>query len=351
MLYNIDLKIVSFFLILSLFLCGYSCEKSTESSEEEKYDYLTPPEGFPPIPFPENNPYSYEKVQLGRKLFYEKLLSKNRDLPSCSHCMKQRNAFCDDTPISRAHNDEAEYRNTMSLNNVAYRKNLFWDGRGKRIEGPAYRSLWLPMILGADTSEIINRLVKHPEYPEMFRQAFGEDAKPNATLVSKAIATFVRTLVSGNSRYDRYVRGEKNLLTEAELRGMELFFNQKRTNCSNCHSDFMFTDGKYHNTGVHTHYFDRGRFYVSGKNEDRGKFITPTLRNIAETAPYMHNGDMASLEVVLEHYNRGGRPFINKDSLMRPLNLRKHEIADLIAFLKTLTDEEFINNPKYMNPN
>jgi cytochrome c peroxidase len=340
---------ISFLLVVFIIVFIYSCAKFGNGNYSSNIDYTLVPEGFPPIPFPEDNPYSPEKVELGRRLFYEKLLSKDSTISSCSHCMEHPRAFSDDIPMSRGFQNEPEFRNAMSLVNVAYRKSLFWDGRGKRIEEPAYRSLWLPMILGADTNEIQVRLENHPPYPKLFEEAFGSDAKPTARLISKAIATFVRTFISGNSPYDQYIRGNKEALNESEIRGMNLFFSE-RTRCAVCHTPPFFIDGKLHNTGMNTHYFDRGLFFLTGKNEDRGLFITPTLRNIEVTAPYMHDGTLNTLIDVIDHYNHGGKKFINKDTLMRPLNLNYREKADLIAFLKALTDEEFLNDPRFSKP-
>jgi cytochrome c peroxidase len=253
--------------------------------------------------------------------------------------MKQEYSFSDKTRISHGVDCEPETRNTMVLVNVAYRKNLFWDGRGSAIESPAYRSLWLPQILGADTNEIVKRLIAHPKYPMMFKKAFGNDAKPSAYLISKAIATFVRVLISGNSSFDRYIRGDLNALSDAQKRGVNLFFSD-RTNCSKCHSGIFFTDNNFHATGASSHYFDWG------------KFITPQLRNVEVTAPYMHEGILPTLESVIDHYNAGGRfnSLFNKDTLIKPLGLSQQEKSDIIEFLKSLTDREFLNNPAFANP-
>lgn len=311
---------------------------------------LNVPNHFPPAPFPEDNPYSIEKAELGRQLFYEKLLSKDTTM-NCSHCMKHEYAFSDGgVKISKGHNREPEMRNTMSLANVVYRNNIFWDGRGKRIEGPAYRSIFLKKIFSADTNEVNLRLKNHPKYPVLFEKAFGKGTEPTSFLAGQAIATYVRTFISGNSAYDRYILGDKSALTIEQIHGMDLFFSDK-TNCSKCHSGIFFTDMKFHNTGTTTHYIDRGRFYVTGEFTDRGKFITTTLRNIEVTHPYLHNGEFATLEEVIENYNRGGLPFINKDTLMKPLGLTQTEKQALVAFLKSLTDHEFLNNPWFSDPN
>ncbi len=339
----------SFLLVLILLMIFIISCSETNSPHKTEEPFLVIPEHFPELPIPADNPITREKVELGRMLFYEKLLSNDKTIPSCSHCMKQEHAFSDNTPVSLGNKNLPESRNTMSLANVAYREKLFWDGRGKAIEAPAYRSMFLPRILGADTNEIVKRLESHPTYPLLFKKAFGTNAKPSAYLISKAIACFVRTLISGNSRYDKYLRGDSNALNISEKRGMQLFFSE-RTNCSKCHSGLFFTDLDFHNTGITTHYFDRGRYLITGENKDRGKFITPTLRNIEVTAPYMHDGSFPTLEKVIEHYNQGGKPFINKDTLIKPLGLTSEEIKDLIAFLKSLTDWEFIHNKKFSNP-
>jgi len=311
--------LIIFSIVLVSFFSFCGCDSSSDSTPEtENRDYDKVPPHFPPIPFPESNPYSPEKVELGRMLFYEKLLSKDSTIASCSHCMKQDHAFGDCTPVSYGLNQEPETRNTMSLQNAAYRTAYFWDGRGAAIESPAYRSLYLPVILGSDTNEIKQRLMNTPPYPEMFRKAFGDDAEPDAYLIAKAIATFVRTLVSGNSRYDKYLLGDKTALNQSELNGMELFFNTSKTNCSICHSGLFFTDLKFHNTGTTSHYFDRGRYYITKDDKDRGKFITPTLRNVEVTAPYTHDGEYNTLLELLNNYNIGGRAWENKATLMKP---------------------------------
>ncbi len=342
----IKITIVYFVLFIALSSCS---ETGTENSTKISDKLFEVPLGFPNVNFPDDNPYNPVKAELGRRLFYERRLSKDNLLPSCSHCMKQSNAFADCSPVSLGYGGDPETRNTMSLANVAYRKSLFWDGRGKRIEQPAYRSLFLPYILNGDTNEIEQKLKADPIYPELFRKAFGENAEPKAYLIAKAIATFVRTLISGNSAYDKYIRGNKTAMTQSQIRGMKLFFSEK-TNCSKCHIGFLFTDEKFHNTAVVTHYFDRGRYYITNNFQDLGKFITPTLRNVEVNPPYMHNGELNTLEEVIEHYNRGGRLFINKDTLIRALNLTYQEKVDLINFLKALTDWEFINNPKFGKP-
>ena len=262
--------------------------------------------------------------------------------------MYQSAAFSNTLAYARGSNNMSQMRSNMTLANVVYRSSIFWDGRSKSIEGVAYRSLWLRDIFDADTNELVRRLADSKLYPAMFKAAFADGAI-TATNISLAIATFVRTIISGNSRYDKYITGDKSALTTEEKRGMALFFSE-RCRCSVCHSGIMFTDGKAHNTGVTSHYFDRGRFFVTHDFKDRNAFITPTLRNVEKTAPYMTDGWLATLEDVIDHYNRGGKPFTLKDTLMRPLNLNVQEKSDLISFLKSLTDEDFLHDPRFSDP-
>ncbi len=332
-----------------IFAFTQSCEESSINEKPKDTSYLQVPEDFPPPPFPDDNPYSDAKFELGRMLFYEPLLTHNNEMKSCSHCLKQEFAFCDNQAQSRNFMYEPENRSTMTLANVVYRDKLFWDGRGYRVEQPAYRSLFLKPIFASDTNDIERKLKDHATYPDMFKKAFGEDAEPTSFLASQAISTFVRCFISGNSAYDKYIRGDKNAMTESAVRGMDIFFSD-RARCSVCHSGFMFTDMDFHNTGVNTHYFDFGRFYVTNKDEDFGKFLTPTLRNVEVTSPYTHDGELYTLEEVIHNYDLGGNYFYNKDTLMRPLNLTKQESADLIEFLKSLTDHEFLNDERFKKP-
>jgi cytochrome c peroxidase len=329
-----------------LILFTACADESETVSPPEEVNYAAIPPHFPPIPFPASNPYSAAKFELGRKLFYDRSMSEDYTIASCSHCMKQQYNFSDNTPTSLGHNRNSMVRNVMNLTNSAYRRKKFWDGRGSCIESPAYRSFFLTSVFASDTNEINNRLQNNVEYKVLFKKAFGKDAVPSVWLAVKSIATFVRCFVSGNSAYDKFLNGNIAALSESVHRGIKLFFSD-RLNCSKCHSGLFFTDGKYHNTGVTTHYFDFGLYYLTKKNSDKGKFLTPSLRNCEVSAPYMHNGGLSTLRDVIEHYNRGGRPFINKDTLMKRLNLSENEKLDLIEFLKSLTDWEFLKNKIY----
>lgn len=345
------MKIYSIICLLVIVFILTACNNSEEVSKPAAgKNYLVVPSHFPPVPFPADNPYSDEKFELGRVLFYDQNMSEDRTIESCSHCMKQNHNFGDNGPTSVGHLGHSMVRNVMNLTNSAYRPRKFWDGRGKRIESPAYRSFFLTSVFASDTNVINQRLRKSEKYKIMFEKAFGKGTVPSVYLASKAIATFVRCFVSGNSAYDKFITGDTNALSSSAKRGMKLFFSD-RLNCSKCHTGLFFTDSSFHNTGVTTHYFDFGLYYITGKYSDKGKFLTPSLRNCEVSGPYMHNGELETLRDVIEHYNRGGRPFINKDTLMRKLNLTEREKLDLIEFLKSLTDWEFLNASRFKNPN
>jgi cytochrome c peroxidase len=336
-------------LFFSIILTSCSDNSSNINEVSNKNKYLKIPKGFPAIKFPDSNPYSDAKFELGRMLFYDPIVVKDSSFPSCSHCMQQEHAFSSCIRYSYGANNEPQSRNNMTLVNSGYRSVYFWDARGKAVETTAYRSFWMPDIFNSDTNDIINRFNKHPIYPTMFKNAFGNDAKPSIYLASQAIGVFVRSLISGNSKYDRYINGDKTAMNESEIEGMKLFFSD-RTKCSVCHSGIMFTDQKLHTTGYSTHYFDIGRAKITGKEEDKYKFLTPTLRNVALSEPYMHDGALATLWDVVDHYNHGGKTMAQKDTLIKPINLNQNELISLVNFLKSLTDDEFINNPIYSTP-
>lgn len=304
------------------------------------------PEGFPPIPIPRDNPITSEKIALGRLLFYDGRLSRNGDL-SCASCHRQSHAFADTLAVSRGSDSETGLRNAPALVNVAYSSAWFWDGRARSLEEQILGALTSPIEMASDTVQVAQLLARDERYRQLFPQVFG--TAPSARDAIRALATFCRVLISGNSRYDRYRRGDSSALSGAEKRGMALFFSS-RAGCSGCHSGPNFTDNTFHSIGIHTHYYDRGRYYVTGNEGDIGKFKTPTLRNVALTAPYMNDGTLATLDEVLEHYNTGGKPFVNKDPRIRPLGLTRQELDDLRAFLQALTDSAFITNPAFAQP-
>lgn len=325
------------FLNIIFLVLFIACNENTSVSDTNAKQFIfNKPDDFPEIFFPDNNKYSPAKAFLGQKLFTEKMLSINNSI-SCASCHMPEQAFSSGTPVSFIIGKDLTVRNVPSILNIAYNEIFNWDGSANNLEEMIYKDLTVATVFFNDTNIIVERLSQNNDYRKLFFDAFGtNDIKPYQ--VSNAIAVFIRTLISGNSRYDRYRRGEKSALNDSEIRGMELFFSDK-TNCSRCHSGLFFNDNSFHNTGTSTHYFDRGRYYVTKNPSDIGKFKTPTLRNIELTSPYKHNGEQLTLEEVIENYNSGGKLFINKDTLIKPLNLNHQEKQDLINFLKSLTDE------------
>jgi cytochrome c peroxidase len=238
-------------------------------------------------------------------------------------------------------------RNTPTLTNVGYRKGLFWEGLSPRLELQAIGPLTAHDEMAMEAEELKQRLEANPYYRQAFRQIFGE--APSMKWTAFAISAFERTLVSFDSPYDRFRAGDDNALSEAALRGFDLFFGEKG-DCFHCHGGTHFTDDEPRNTGLYAVYPDVGLARATSKEEDVGKFKTPTLRNIALTAPYMHDGSIQTLREAVEHYNSGGKPHPNADALMRPLGLSRQDIDDLIAFLNSLTDVSFTKNPKLGPP-
>ena len=338
---------------LSIILCFLpiifvSCkDNQTVDSECEDIVYSSPI-GFPEIPFPLDNPIKHETVILGQKLFYDKTLSKDGSV-SCASCHKQENAFSDaGKSVSRGVANEAGMRNSPTIVNSAYHNSFFYDGRVQQLELQIKEALLSPNEMYSSEAHIVATIQSNNAYKALFYKAFGNDSI-DVLRVCKAIACFTRTIVSGDSRYDLYKRGVNINITPIEKQGIELFFSDK-TQCASCHSGFNFTDYKFYSTGLYTHYYDKGHYYTTKLEQDIGTFKTPSLRNIALTLPYMHDGSIGSLSELLQHYNHGGKGFINKDKRIDSLHLSNTELQALEAFLLMLTDSSMINNPAYSHP-
>jgi cytochrome c peroxidase len=302
-----------------------------------------PPLGLPPIFWPDDNLYSADKAELGRFLYFDKRLSADGTI-SCATCHEPAKAFTDQSPVSTGIGGQKGGRSAPTVINRAYSTSQFWDGRAKSLEDQAKGPIANPIEMTAEKQsdaahrKVVERVKAVPGYLTRFKKVFGT-ADFTIDDIAKAIATFERTVLSGNSPYDRYQAGDKPALSASQIRGMDVFF--KKAACDSCHLGFNFTDGSYVNIGIG---MDRpnpdlGRFIVSGKEEDRGAFKTPTLREIEHTFPYMHDGSLITLEDVVEHYNKGGfkNPYLNQR--IKPLNLTETEKKDLVAFLKALSGE------------
>ncbi len=286
-------------------------------------------------PVPDDNPLTEAKVRLGRRLFFDPLLSVDQTV-SCATCHDPAHGFASPDPLAVGVHGRRGRRNAPTLLNRAYAAALFWDGRETALEVQSLRPIEDPREMGTTVEEVVKRLQARPDYREQFAAAFA-DGVTGANL-GKALASFERTLLHGDSKIDRFRTGDTAVLNASELHGLWLF--ESRGKCWQCHSGRNFTDERLHNTGVSwgKEPFDLGRYEVTKRDEDRGKFKTPTLRGVALTAPYMHDGSLKTLEEVVEFYNRGGGKNPSLDPLMGPLGLSKEEVRDLAAFLRALSE-------------
>lgn len=290
---------------------------------------------LPPAPAPADNPPTDAKVELGRLLYFDRRLSGDGSL-SCSSCHDPRKGYADGRPRAIGFGGKELGRHSPTVLNAAYNGAQFWDGRAATLEEQAAGPIEAPGEMNLPREELARRLGDIPEYRRRFREVFGEE--PGLANVAKAIAAFERTLVTPDSRFDAYARGDKQALTEREKRGLLLFIGKAA--CSECHSGPNLSDSKFYVLGVRQRgplADDVGRYAVTKDERDLRAFKTPTLRNVALTAPYMHDGSLATLEEVVELYDRGGGPAPNRSAKLLPLRLTPREKRDLVAFLKALT--------------
>jgi len=330
----------------------FSC--SEEPYVPTPYNLKVPPHfSQPKIPF--DNPLTVEGVALGRKLFYDPILSGNFT-QSCSSCHQQSLSFAEATAFSTGITGAQGKRNAMPLINLAYHNRFFWDGRTFSLEEQLLEPVPNPIEMNLPWIAAMDRLNQHPDYPGLFKQAFGTEYI-DSTQVTKALAQFLRTLISGNSRFDKYILGQA-ALTPQELQGMNLY-STEAADCFHCHpfaERFQFTTFSFMNNGLDKEgeIQDSGLGGIVANPNLIGAFKVPTLRNIAQTAPYMHDGRFSTLKEVIDHYDMGGHPSSTIDPLMKHvgtgLNLSTQEKEALIAFLLTLTDADFLSNPATLAP-
>ena len=318
------------------------------------------PPGFPRMIVPADNPFSEEGVALGRRLFYDPILSADSSM-SCASCHLQELAFSDGKARSEGVVGLEGRRSAPSLANIGYvHTGLFWDGRSPSLEEQSLHPVRDPAEMAFDWPHAAQRLQQHPLYSKAFEKAFGlrHPEEIDSTEVGKALAQFQRTLVSKDARFDRVMRGEA-AFTAREKRGWAIFFDASplvpASECNHCHVDPLFSDLTYQNNGIQQvpsldSFPDGGRGEISKNRFDNGKFRVPTLRNILTTAPYMHDGRFQTLDDVLAHYASGGHDPGNRNPNVRPLRLSPRDRADLIAFLHTLQDTVFLRNPAFANP-
>jgi cytochrome c peroxidase len=338
---------------------------------------IVSPNGLPTMPIPDSNPTTVEGIKLGRLLFYDKILSADFTM-SCASCHQIDKAFTDGLPTAVGIAGIASRRNSMSLINVGYnwkpnRQNNFnWDGHFATLEAQVLAPVEHPLELNISWDTVIARLQAHPHYPRLFRKAFGIDYinQINKQLAAKAMAQFLRTLNSAASQYDASQWQAFQYLTEEEQRGFDLFLGDSRggsiskdAECGHCHNvtrNFAtFARNDFSNNGLDSantlaDFPDYGLGAITGRNQDNGKFREVSLRNIALTAPYMHDGRFSTLEQVLDHYASGGHPSPNLANEMAASptirTLTAQEKSDIIAFLHALTDTSYVNRQEWQDP-
>ena len=301
---------------------------------------------------PVYNPLTVEGIALGRKLFYDKKLSGDNTM-ACASCHLQEDGFSDKNQFSEGISGDFGDRQAMAIFNLGWDELFFWDGRSEGLEAQAFGPVTNPIELNATWPDVVAKLQADAEYPALFKKAF-DTYRIDSVLVSQAISQFERTMVSFNSRFDKFMYEGEDVFNDSEERGFDLFFD--KAECIHCHSGPMLNDPSFRNNGLDVVFIDKGLGKVTGDPTDNGKFKVTSLRNIAQTAPYMHDGRFATLEDVIEHYDSGVDSLSpNLDPEMfhfaEGLELTNQEKADLIAFLKTFTDDEFLTNPDFSDPN
>lgn len=329
-------------ILLALILALAACKRDTDDSVivlDSTPFVVELPAGFPVISAPSDNPLTQASVQLGKLLFFDRRLSRDATI-SCGSCHFPKLAFSDTLPLSMGVDGQPGMRNAPPLINLAWHDAFFRDGGVPSLERQVIAPVHDPVEMDHDLTSASAALRYLEPYASLSMKAYGRELDP--WVLTRAIANYERTLVSGWSRWDRWMQGEANAMTASEQRGWELF-SSTRLNCMACHSGFDLSDHDFHNVGQYLTYEDPGRERITLRSSDNGRFKTPTLRNIARTAPYMHDGTMSSLEAVVDHFASGGLPHANLDPEMRNFVLNVEERADLVAFLRALNDERAID--------
>ena len=335
-------SLVVFFSLL--FVSLSSCKKEDDNKDivfEVPANFPSPTYNF------SNNPVTKAGFELGRKLFYDPMLSRDNTI-SCGSCHIQTAAFTHHGHgLSHGIDDLLGKRNSPPVMNMAWSETFFWDGGVHNLDLVTPNPIENPVEMDLKFSIALDKVRSKEEYRKMFKAAFGSEEVTSAKFL-QAMSQFMNMLVSANSRYDKYVRGEGETLTSDELEGLNLF----KQKCSSCHTTDLFTDNGFHNNGLSLSFADSGRYSITLNPNDMGKFKTPSLRNIEKTKPYMHNGSIGSLESVLNHYASGVKQSATLDPLLQQngqlgIPMTEDEKGKIILFLKTLTDTEFLKDRRF----
>ena len=350
----------TFLLLFFGFFCMMAC--SDANSGDQTYIHIPATQDIPvlfqdrlidPL-IPTNNPLTEEGIALGKQLFFDRRLSGDHS-QSCASCHNPRNAFTDNSQFCNGIDGSVGIRNSMPLFNLAWNfsDRFAWDGKELGLEQQALEPVQNPIEMHSNWSDVALKLQQDTDYPTLFLHAFGT-ATIDSSLVAKAIAQFERTLISGNSKFDRYLMGSTTLSPQ-EMDGFDIFTREDKGDCFHCHggeNNPLWTDNGFHNNGLDAVFTDLGLGAVTGDPNDHGKFRTPSLRNLAFTAPYMHDGRFTTLDEVIDFYSEGLQNSPTIDPLMKSIDqggvqLSSEEKASLKAFLLTLTDHGFVNHPDF----
>ncbi|MNU58151.1 Cytochrome c551 peroxidase precursor [compost metagenome] len=315
-----------FLILIPVLILGVKCSGSQESR-------------FTSVPFPKDNPITDEKIAFGKKLFFDKRLSAGNQI-SCATCHQPEKAFTDGLPKSIGVNGQTAMRNAPSILNSSYFSRYMYDGEVRTLEEQVLVPLQDHQEMASSMKEILKKLSHDKEYQKLAKTIFNREL--DAYVITRAISTYERSLISRNSRFDQYRSGKKSSLSKDEIAGWKLF--SEKLYCTKCHSGPDFTNYSVVSNGLYSDYgFDQGRYRINGIEQEKGTFKVPSLRNSSLTAPYMHDGSMKTLREVIAHYAKGGNNFPNKSPLIKPFSLTALEISQLELFLKSLTDTSYIN--------
>jgi cytochrome c peroxidase len=323
---------------IALLLLAVVLTASARAEKAKKKPWYAPPLGFQMPESPADNPLTRERAELGKLLYFDTRLSRDKTV-SCATCHDPAKGWTDQAAVSTGIKGQKGGRSAPTVLNAAYSEVQFWDGRAPSLEEQAKGPIQNPIEMGFTHDEAVAAISAVKGYKKFFKAAFG-DEKVDIDRIAKAIAAFERTAITGNAPYDRFEAGDKKAMSDAQHRGMTLFFG--KANCSVCHTGKSFSDGDFHNIGVGmtAKDFDKGRVVVSKQERDTGAFKTPTLRNLSYTAPYMHDGSHKTLADVMDYYDQGGQDNHWLSSDIKKLGLTRAERDDLVAFMTALDGDQ-----------